>query len=134
MDTSKRKDEKKENTNTISNLPLLFANGYPTSLEKITETQLVKFIPFMVQCSLGNVQNQGSATVHDAIETLAESTPAWWPDDIPFDLPLVQPVAISTVRATPPLPFLFTNFNLLFSLSLLGGLDQETQGTGVYVL
>lgn len=84
--------------NTISNLPLLFANGYPTSLEKITEAQLLKFIPFMVQCSLGNVHNppvpEVTSTVNGETEVIVQTTPPWWPEDIPFVLPLVQPQAI----------------------------------------
>jgi hypothetical protein len=61
--------------NMVSNLPLLFAAGYPTSLNKITEAQLEKFIPFMVQCSTGCLQNSH----------LAE--PEWWPNDIEFTNP-----------------------------------------------
>lgn len=88
--------QKKENT--TSNLPLLFANGYPTSLEKITEAQLAKFIPFMVQCSLGNVQqNQGIPSAEDNEADASQTTPTWWPEDIPFVLPLVQPATIKQV-------------------------------------
>ncbi|XP_055639093.1 uncharacterized protein LOC129777062 [Toxorhynchites rutilus septentrionalis] len=68
--------------NMVSNLPLLFAGGYPTSLEKITEAQLEKFIPFMVQCSLGYIQ----------IPTLEEySEPEWWPGDLEFMIPFSRP-------------------------------------------
>lgn len=68
--------------NMVSNLPLLFAGGYPTSLEKITEHQLEKFIPFMVQCSLGYIQ----------IPTLEEySEPEWWPGDLEFMIPFSRP-------------------------------------------
>lgn len=89
--------QKKENT--TSNLPLLFANGYPTSLEKITEAQLAKFIPFMVQCSLGNVQqNQGIPSAEDNEANASQTTPTWWPEDIPFVLPLVQPATIKQVN------------------------------------
>lgn len=99
---SKPEDVQKRE-NTISNLPLLFANGYPTSLEKITEAQLLKFIPFMVQCSLGNVQptepnagEEGEAST-SATPPPSQTTPPWWPEDIPFSLPLVQPDSINTV-------------------------------------
>lgn len=68
--------------NMVSNLPLLFAGGYPTSLEKITESQLEKFIPFMVQCSLGNIQ------IHNNTEY---SEPEWWPENVPFSIPLNRP-------------------------------------------
>lgn len=69
--------------NMVSNLPLLFAGGYPTSLEKITESQLEKFIPFMVQCSLGNIQ------IHNNTEY---SEPEWWPENVPFSIPLERPL------------------------------------------
>uniref|UniRef100_A0A8D8ESS1 DNA-binding protein P3A2 n=1 Tax=Culex pipiens TaxID=7175 RepID=A0A8D8ESS1_CULPI len=68
--------------NMVSNLPLLFTGGYPTSLEKITEVQLEKFIPFMVQCSLGFIQ----------IATSDEySEPEWWPGDLDFTIPFRRP-------------------------------------------
>lgn len=68
-------------SNMVSNLPLLFAAGYPTSLEKITESQLEKFIPFMVQCSLGCIQAQNITEY---------SEPEWWPEDVTFSIPLVK--------------------------------------------
>uniref|UniRef100_A0A182SDI6 Nuclear respiratory factor 1 NLS/DNA-binding dimerisation domain-containing protein n=1 Tax=Anopheles maculatus TaxID=74869 RepID=A0A182SDI6_9DIPT len=68
--------------NMVSNLPLLFADGYPTSLDKITETQLERFIPFMVQCSLGNV------TIHTMTEF---NKPLWWPKDLEFTKPFKRP-------------------------------------------
>ncbi|XP_018802053.1 PREDICTED: uncharacterized protein LOC108977016 [Bactrocera latifrons] len=76
-------DEQEEvQQNMISNLPLLFANGYPTSLEKITESQLEKFIPFMVRCSLGHINFQ---------EKTDCSEPEWWPEDFPFTIPFTKP-------------------------------------------
>lgn len=73
-----------ENTeNMVSNLPLIFAGGYPTSLDKITQTQLENFIPFMVQCSLGDIQSP-------ALDTTSE--PEWWPNDgVPFKIPVQKP-------------------------------------------
>lgn len=77
-------DEQEEilQNNMISNLPLLFANGYPTSLDKISESQLERFIPFMVQCSLGHINLQGQADC---------SEPEWWPEDLPFNIPFYKP-------------------------------------------
>ncbi|CAG5103547.1 Similar to DNA-binding protein P3A2 (Strongylocentrotus purpuratus) [Cotesia congregata] len=63
----------------VYNLPLLFANGYPTSLEKITLPQLEKFITFMTRCSLGNNTTQ------------VLNKPAWWPTEVEFSIPLVRP-------------------------------------------
>ncbi|XP_046831800.1 uncharacterized protein LOC124429946 [Vespa crabro] len=68
-----------EESSMVSNLPLLFADGYPTSLEKITLTQLENFITFMVQCSLG----------HDFNEVITE--PQWWPKEVKFSNPLIRP-------------------------------------------
>lgn len=65
-----------------SNLPLLFAGGYPTSLDKITESQLEKFIPFMVQCSLGYTQ------MNPRFEC---AEPEWWPEDVEFLSPFRKP-------------------------------------------
>lgn len=76
-------DENDENENMVSNLPLLFAGGYPTSLDKINETQLEKFIPFMVQCSLGDIRTP-------SLDSTCE--PEWWPEDVPFMIPLHKPV------------------------------------------
>lgn len=75
-------DEPDDKQNILSNLPLLFASGYPTSLEKITERQLERFIPFMVQCSMGNVQ---LSPVTDFSE------PEWWPKDIKIMKPFHKP-------------------------------------------
>lgn len=73
--------------NMVSNLPLLFAAGYPTSLDKITESQLERFIPFMVQCSLGDIR----------LDTNGESSsePEWWPEDLSFSIPLRKPKEFS---------------------------------------
>lgn len=68
--------------NMVSNLPLLFTGGYPTSLEKITELQLEKFIPFMVKCSLGFIQIASSEE---------NSEPEWWPGDLDFTIPFRRP-------------------------------------------
>ncbi|XP_003424519.1 uncharacterized protein LOC100679115 [Nasonia vitripennis] len=72
-----------EEGSMISNLPLLFASGYPTSLEKITLPELERFITFMVQCSLG----------HDTAEVISE--PQWWPKEVKFSIPLVRPKRIN---------------------------------------
>ncbi|KAL0127947.1 hypothetical protein PUN28_003302 [Cardiocondyla obscurior] len=69
----------REESSMVSNLPLLFANGYPTSLEKITMVQLERFILFMVHCSLG----------HDTTKVI--NKPEWWPQDVPFSSPLTRP-------------------------------------------
>lgn len=74
--------ENDENDNMVSNLPLLFAGGYPTSLEKISESQLEKFIPFMVQCSMGEIQLPMVTT---------DIEPEWWPEYIPYTIPLKKP-------------------------------------------
>ncbi|XP_076620302.1 ovaries absent isoform X1 [Colletes latitarsis] len=68
-----------EEGSVVSNLPLLFANGYPTSLEKITLVQLERFVSFMVQCSLG----------HDNGDVISE--PRWWPKEVKFSNPLTRP-------------------------------------------
>ncbi|XP_002027680.2 uncharacterized protein LOC6602651 isoform X1 [Drosophila persimilis] len=75
-------DRDKAQHNMISNLPLLFANGYPTSLEKISESQLESFIPFMVQCSLGHI---------NLPKKIDCSEPEWWPENAPFGIPLKKP-------------------------------------------
>lgn len=67
----------------VSNLPLLFADGYPTSLEKITMAQLERFILFMVHCSLG----------HDTTKVI--NKPEWWPQDVKFSSPLTRPKKIN---------------------------------------
>ncbi|XP_025153488.1 uncharacterized protein LOC105186340 [Harpegnathos saltator] len=74
---------RREESSMISNLPLLFANGHPTSLEKITMVQLEHFISFMVHCSLG----------HDTTKII--NKPQWWPQDIKFSNPLTRPKKIN---------------------------------------
>ncbi|KAL5280375.1 hypothetical protein ACFFRR_004390 [Megaselia abdita] len=74
-------DETGAKETMISNLPLLFANGYPTSLDKITEKQLENFIPFMVQCSYGKI----NIPSHETVE------PEWWPEHVNFEKPFGKP-------------------------------------------
>ncbi|XP_018359013.1 PREDICTED: uncharacterized protein LOC108758515 isoform X2 [Trachymyrmex cornetzi] len=89
MDNTKYGEDKRtdnlerEEGSMVSNLPLLFANGYPTSLEKITMAQLERFILFMVHCSLG----------HDTTKVI--NKPEWWPQDIKFSSPLMRPKKIN---------------------------------------
>ncbi|KAK3931350.1 Inosine triphosphate pyrophosphatase [Frankliniella fusca] len=64
----------------ICNLPLLFAEGHPTCLEEITESQLERFVPFMVQCSLGSKPARA---------------PVWWPVGFPFVFPLRKVPAVA---------------------------------------
>ncbi|CAK1546295.1 unnamed protein product [Leptosia nina] len=63
----------------IANLPLLFANGNPTDLSKISAADLEKFITFMVTCSWG----------HDTAKDIRQ--PPWWPKNVPFSHPFVRP-------------------------------------------
>uniref|UniRef100_A0ABD2W3D6 Uncharacterized protein n=1 Tax=Trichogramma kaykai TaxID=54128 RepID=A0ABD2W3D6_9HYME len=62
-----------------SNLPLLFAKGFPASLETMDTEELEKFIIFMVQCSFGNIP----------LDSIRK--PPWWPKEISFALPVVRP-------------------------------------------
>ncbi|XP_043268189.1 uncharacterized protein ova [Venturia canescens] len=78
-DTEPEELQRVEEGSMISNLPLLFADGYPTSLDKISLVQLERFIAFMVQCSLG----------HDTAEVISE--PQWWPKEVRFTNPLIRP-------------------------------------------
>jgi hypothetical protein len=66
----------------IANLPLLFANGNPTALSKITAEELEKFITFMVTCSWG----------HDTAKDIRQ--PPWWPRDVAFSHPFVRPAEV----------------------------------------
>lgn len=66
----------------IANLPLLFANGNPTALSKITADELEKFITFMVTCSWG----------HDTAKDIRQ--PPWWPADVEFSHPFVRPAEV----------------------------------------
>lgn len=71
---------------TDSNLPILFANGYPTSLEKMSCEQLELFIPFLVKCSRhGSDDNDNSV-------------PKWWPSAVDFRIPLAKPKNFKKVR------------------------------------
>lgn len=70
-----------DDTSTISYLPILFANGYPTSLEKMTAEQLELFIPFLVKCSLNLKMDEEP-----------KSAPKWWPHHlIEYKNPLEKP-------------------------------------------
>lgn len=112
-----------EEGSMISNLPLLFANGYPTSLEKIT---LVCARLFKKKMCLIWLQKPSNATSkkkekvswkcwfasqpelerfvtfmvqcslgHDTAEVISE--PQWWPKEIKFSIPIVRPKKINEV-------------------------------------
>lgn len=66
----------------IANLPLLFANGNPTALSKITAEELERFITFMVTCSWG----------HDTAIEIVQ--PPWWPEDVAFAHPFRRPSVV----------------------------------------
>lgn len=66
----------------ISNLPLLFVKGEPTSLSKMSAYELECFITFLVHCSLG----------HDTVKNIER--PSWWPSNVPFSDPFVRPTEV----------------------------------------
>lgn len=70
-DSNNNSNQQPEESTTTSYLPILFANGYPTSLEKMTVEQLELFIPFLVKCSL-NLK----------MDDLPKEAPKWWPQSI----------------------------------------------------
>lgn len=74
-----RNNNNDEPRSTDSNLPILFANGYPTSLEKMTKDQLEKFIPFLLKCARVGCDDDES------------EAPKWWPATVKFQIPLVKP-------------------------------------------
>lgn len=78
--------EEQTNIRTDSNLPILFANGYPTSLEKMSGDQLELFIPFLIKCSKDG-SDEEEATV-----------PKWWPSGIEYKIPLEKPKNSKKVR------------------------------------
>ena len=56
----------------VSNLPLLFARGLPTSLESMSLEELQLFMRFVLKCEL-NLQSVNL----DQLEQ-----PEWWPPDV----------------------------------------------------
>jgi len=65
----------------ISNLPVLFAKGYPTSLERMNVEQLELFIPFLMKCSQNN-----------------NLRPVWWPQNLPYKVPFEKPFETKKVK------------------------------------
>lgn len=85
-DTNNNGVQEEPARSTDSNLPILFANGYPTSLEKMSCEQLELFIPFLVKCSRYGADDEDN------------STPKWWPSFIEFAIPLEKPTKFKKVR------------------------------------
>lgn len=80
-DSNNNSNQQNGESSTVSYLPILFANGYPTSLEKMTAEQLELFIPFLVKCSL-NLK----------IDDLPKEAPKWWPKEImEYSMPFLKP-------------------------------------------
>jgi len=62
-------------TEKVANLPLLFSNGLPTSLEFMNLEELQNFFRFMMKCEMNS----------DQLPNLDELTmPVWWPKDLSF--------------------------------------------------
>jgi len=63
-----------------SNLPLLFANGSPISLESLNLSELQRFLLFLLKCECGRT-----------INSLSElDPPGWWPSEIAFEDDLLE--------------------------------------------
>lgn len=75
-----------DSNSTVSNLPVLFANGYPTSLEKMSRSQLELFIPFLLKCSLN-------------LRYIDEkhAAPKWWPTNLEYKIPFGKPKNLKKV-------------------------------------
>lgn len=68
--------EEQSGRSTDSNLPILFADGYPTSLEKMSIDQLQLFIPFLLRCAA-----EGSEK---------DICPPWWPSSVPYSMNSIE--------------------------------------------
>jgi len=64
----------------VSNLPLLFARGSPTSLESMCLEELQVFLRFVIKCEL-NVQN---------VDLNSLEQPQWWPIDLDWSESVLQ--------------------------------------------
>ncbi|XP_045598434.2 uncharacterized protein [Procambarus clarkii] len=62
----------------VSNLPLLFSRGSPSSLHEMSVAELEEFVPFVVRCSLGEERPVPWAQL---------PRPTWWPKKLPFRMP-----------------------------------------------
>ncbi|KAK7082220.1 hypothetical protein SK128_025267 [Halocaridina rubra] len=62
----------------VSNLPLLFTRGFPSSLHSMKLDELEDFVPFMVRCSLGE---------ENPVPWSQLPRPSWWPRKLPFRIP-----------------------------------------------
>lgn len=62
----------------ISNLPLVFARGMPSSLKTMKLVELEQFVGFMVRCSVGEERQVPWSQL---------PRPLWWPKKLPFRMP-----------------------------------------------
>lgn len=85
-DNNNGNQEEQTNIRTDSNLPILFANGYPTSLDKMSVDQLELFIPFLIKCS------------KDGSDEEEMTAPKWWPSSLDYKIPLEKPKNSKKVR------------------------------------
>lgn len=83
-DSNNNSSEGEPNPRTDSNLPILFANGYPTSLEKMAIEQLERFLPFLVKCSRNGSEE--------------DKMPEWWLNEIELKSPLEKPKTFKKVK------------------------------------
>lgn len=88
MDPNNNDNQQDNGSSTVSNLPILFSNGYPISLEKMTESQLELFIPFLIKCAMSSSGDDEELNVK----------PRWWPEELEYKNPFCKPRGFNGVR------------------------------------
>lgn len=73
----------------VSNLPLLFSGGTPSSLLDMAQNELEVFVPFMVRCSVGEERPVAWSQL---------PRPPWWPKKLPFRMPPSRSALIGLVE------------------------------------
>jgi hypothetical protein len=85
-DNNNNENEGEQQRRTDSNLPILFANGYPTSLQKMSCEQLERFIPFLLKCA------------RDGSDEDEATAPPWWPTNFEYKMPFERPKNFKKVK------------------------------------
>lgn len=96
------------------NLPFIFANGLPSSLENMSLAQLQRFVLFLLKC-----ERRLQTTPKSLKE--AGSMPMWWPSNIGFDddiLTITSPKGIWSRNMRKVIQNCYAHYNCEFLIEL----------------
>lgn len=105
----------------VSNLPLLFARGTPTSLHRMSLVELEVFVPFMVRCSVGEER---------PVPWSQLPRPSWWPRKLPFRMPTTNNTSATVAALVSVVERCYTYHGCEYLLQFCASLTAQMPSSG----